>query len=758
MAWLIHGDAERTGLVEQGGGQRGQNGHQQRVFDGRLQTLYYRALPESFQILLGAAFTLLACGALGYAALAWLRIGCSRGEAWSMSLLVGAALFSTVVLGVGLAGGARRPVLLMIGLLALASPWCTPALVTHRSSKPLGWLAGGAMSAYGFVYLMHAWAPELSPDGMAYHVSLPTQYLRDGRVGFIVTNIYAQLSQAMEMLYLHAFAFGKHSATAIVHLAFLFVLLALMRAYAVRAGIPSAAGLLVLASPVVGIDAASAYNDVALAAALFAGFWMMERWREEEDDRLLWVVGLMAGLAFALKYTAFLALPYALLCLGRKVSLARLGRIIAAASVMILPWLVKNIVFTGNPVTPFANAWFPNDVFDPALEGAYRAYLGFHADQPRLAQIPYEVLVGGFGLGGLLGPVFYLAPLVLLSRWRFVWPVLLFAGPFLLNLGARFLIPGLPFVSLGMAQVLGRFRGLWPAVMVLHLVLSWYPVTHAYAHKYSWNIKELNWRAALRIETEAQYLGRKLVEYPMFAALQGLQGGTVHGGAVLTYAQFSDSYAGVDMITGTLSRRGVEMREMLWAARATSGYPVEGWQFWFPQRRLRGVRVSEQLLGEPSLLATEMRVYHLLEELPLSRAVVNTEPRSEEARFLVDGNPLTRWRGDQDPGRRGAIEATWASSKLLSRIVLQGAPDIPLKVEGLCEDGQWRELSVKGERNWFPRGDWRRDATKALRQQGVRWVMLRRDDIARAEMEADPQAWGARLMAQAGGQWLFELD
>ena len=109
------------------------------------------------------------------------------------------------------------------------------------------------------------------------------------------------------------------------------------------------------------------------------------------------------------------------------------------------------------------------------------------------------------------------------------------------------------------------------------------------------------------------------------------------------------------------------------AARVTSGYPIEGWQFWFPQRRLRGVRVSEQLRGESSLLATELRVYHLLEEMSLLPAVVSTEPRSEEARFLVDGNPLTRWRGDQDPGRRGAIVATWASSVLLSRIVLQGA-------------------------------------------------------------------------------------
>ncbi len=702
--------------------------------------------------MLGAAFTLLACGALGFATLAWLGVGCSRGEAWAMSLLAGAALFSTAILGVGLAGGANRPVLLLMGLLAIGTPLFAPALVTHRLRTPLGWLTGLALFAYASVYLAHAWAPELSPDGMAYHVALPAQYLREGRVGYLITNIYAQLSQAMEMLYLHAFAFGKHSATAIVHLAFLFALVELIRTYAVRAGIPPAAGLLVLASPVVGIDAASAYNDLALTAALFAGFWMMERWREEADDRLLWLVGLMAGFAFALKYTAFLALPYAVVCLGRRLSWLRLARISVAASVMILPWLIKNLVFTGNPVAPFANTWFPNDVFDPALEIAYRTYLGFNPDQPRLAQIPFLVLADGFRLGGLLGPVFYLAPLVLFSRARFVWPALLFAGPFLLNLGARFLIPGLPFVSLGMAQVLGRFRFVWPLVLVLHLLLGWYPVTHAFAHIYAWHIKEFNWRAALRLETEAQFLGRKVVEYPMFAELQKLR-----GGKVLTYAQFGDSYAGVEMITGTLSRRGVEMREMLWVAREAKRDPLPGQQYWFPQARLTGVRVGERLLDGEALLATEIHIYHLLDEVSLSQASVRTEPRSMESRFLVDGNPLTRWRGDQDPTRRSFLEATWTQPVLLSRLVLEGAPSVPVVLEGRGQDGQWRELGAKAQATWLPRPDLRPYAVRALRQQGVRWVMLNRDDFGRAEMEADPAGWGTRLVAQGGGQWLFEL-
>ncbi len=681
--------------------------------------------------------------------MAWGRLQCLRGEAWALSLLLGGALLSTVILGFGVAGWLQRPVLFSLLLGAIVAPAFAPALIAGRT-RPLGWLPAAITSAYALVYLVHAWAPEISPDGMAYHVALPAQYLREGIIRFLPASFYAQLSQGVEMLYVPAFAFGRHSATAVVHLAFLFALLALMRTYAQRQGLPPSAALLVLASPVVGIDASSAYNDLAVAAVIFAVFWFMERWRDEHDDRLLIFAGLLAGFAFAIKYTAFMAVPYALFCLGRRFSIPRVFRFAVPAALLAGPWLLKNWLFVHNPVAPFANHWFPNDVFDPLLERAYREYLGWNPDQPPLFAIPGHVLSGGFRLGGLLGPVFWLAPLVLVSRWRLALPAVLFNLPFAVNLGTRFLIPGLPFVALGIASVLARGRLLWPAVVTLHVLLGWYPITHRFADTYAWHIKDFPWRAALRLESEGDYIRRRVSEYPIFASLQNLPGG------VLTYAQFADSYASSEMITGTLSRRALEMREMLVQAASPGTQPYEGWQFWFPQQRLRGVRIRET--GAPdSLTATELSIYHLLEPVRPFGLNVRTEPASVEARFLMDGNPATRWRGDQDPARRAAIVATWLEPVLLSRLVLPASPSVALQVDGLGDDGQWRELSVKAVRTWFPRLDTRRDAVRALREQGIRWVLLNRDDPGRAEMRAKPPAWGVRLVAQGGGQWLFEL-
>ncbi len=84
--------------------------------------------------------------------------------------------------------------------------------------------------------------------------------------------------------------------------------------YGRRCGFPTAgaaAALLVFASPVVGIDGTSAYNDVAVAAIAFTLFYLLQIWDEERTWRLAAAIGLVAGFAFAAKYTAWPAVLYA---------------------------------------------------------------------------------------------------------------------------------------------------------------------------------------------------------------------------------------------------------------------------------------------------------------------------------------------------------------------------------------------------------------------------------------------------------------
>src|SRR5882724_13662281 len=87
----------------------------------------------------------------------------------------------------------------------------------------------------------------------------------------------------------------------------------------------------------------------------------------------------------------------------------------ACATFMIAPWMIKNAVWVDNPVSPFLNRVFPNPYIHVSFEKEYatlmRHYEGLKADR----DIPLEVTLRGGALGGLLGPMFLLAPIGLLA-------------------------------------------------------------------------------------------------------------------------------------------------------------------------------------------------------------------------------------------------------------------------------------------------------------------------------------------------------
>ncbi len=75
--------------------------------------------------------------------------------------------------------------------------------------------------------------------------------------------------------------------------------------------------------------------------------------------------GLLAGMALSVKYTALFALIPALGLLlfqknfRRSISLSNILLFTTGACLLFLPWVIKNVSFTGNPVFPYLPDWFP---------------------------------------------------------------------------------------------------------------------------------------------------------------------------------------------------------------------------------------------------------------------------------------------------------------------------------------------------------------------------------------------------------------
>ena len=113
-----------------------------------------------------------------------------------------------------------------------------------RATNPLPsvwkWLVALPFIFYAVIYLSNSIAPENSPDGQAYHLGLVYRYFRQHGFERLTTNMYSNLSQGTEMLFLYAFSFGRNSAAATVHCCFLLALPLMLICYGKRIGRPIA--------------------------------------------------------------------------------------------------------------------------------------------------------------------------------------------------------------------------------------------------------------------------------------------------------------------------------------------------------------------------------------------------------------------------------------------------------------------------------------------------------------------------------------
>jgi len=739
---------------------------------------------EPLGILLAAAFTVASSVAAGRLLLDRIGLRLGRQEYLLFSFATGSALLSLAVFVFAALRIARWETFLLLGgslivcslrkggglvrPLTESSPEC-PRVFSQLLTPFF------ALVFLGFtgVYFIWALAPELSPDGTTYHLGLVSRYLRERGFASVPDNMYACLSQGAEMLFLFAFAFGRHSAAALVHFSFLLALPWAMVCYGRRFGFPVpalAAALLVYLSPVVGVDGASAYNDVAAAFALFAVFYLLELWRESREPGLLVPIGLLAGFAFAIKYTAFLALPFALVVVAGRLSRAR-GELVravlvvaGAASLMIAPWMVKNLVTVGNPVAPFFNRWFQNPRVFIEFEDSYQRQMRSYGLADRRL-IPIEATLRGAALQGFIGPIFLLSPLALLALRRERGRRLLVAGavfalPYFGNIGARFLIPCLPFFALALALALGPSGRIAAVLVAIHALLSWPANTRWYAEPDAWRIQRVPIRAALRIESEHDYLSFRLPEYGIARMIEEL---VPADGRVFAINNTAEAYTTREMLVGYQFARGNTMQQILWSPRTAHYQPTGRMRFRFAAAPFTALRVVQTGRGPNDWAVNELRFYHGSQELERSpRWRLRAHPNPWDVQMAFDNSPVTPWRARQKVFPGMFIEADFGQPELLDSALIECACDaetLALRLEGRNRKGEWQVVSAQPERFrvGVPRG-LRRQATAEIKALGADYLLIHDSDYYADDFRNLTSLWGLRLVGERNGARLYFIE
>jgi hypothetical protein len=729
-------------------------------------------------ILFGWLFTVATAWALGTLLLRKLSLVFYFWEERLFAFLVGAALLSAIVFVLCAAHLAWKPLFLVLGLAII---FYALRMGAHHprgeSFAPLPWrwrwVFLAVFSVFTVLYFINALEPESSPDGMAYHLGVVAKYQRNHGFPHITTDIYASLSEGVELLFLWAFEYGRHSAAALVHYAFFIALVFLILTYARRIGRPGvgvAAALFTYASPVVGLDGTVAYIDVGITAVLFALFYLLQIWDQERNPQLLLPIGILAGFSYAVKYTAFIAVPYALcfiawkLWRARKPILRPILMVSMLALAFIVPWMVKSWIEVANPFSPFANRIFPNPYVHISFEDTYRKYMRVYA-LTSYWQIPWQVTVRGDLTTGLIGPLFLLTPIALLAlRFRegrqLLLAGLIFGAAYLTNVGTRFLIPAIPFISLSLALALCGLEWLLLVLVAAQAISCWPNVVQRYCSPAAWRLAKVSPKAALRIQPEEAYLKDNLG----YDLARMIEGSVPTDAKVFSFAQPGTAYTSRQILVGYEGAFNELLQDILWTPMFRDFQPTRILTFQFSPRQLRKVRVVQTAsVPEAQWSVAELRVFaggHELSRDPAWRLTAHPNPWDIQLAF--DNSAATRWRSWQPPEPGMYLEIDFPGDQELDSVVVESSGDssaTKIKLDGLAGDGQWSTVAAAPiESLRLSRMSLRQAATAELKARGVRYVLVTDDNIGANDFRSYAKLWGMKCVAQQGPARLYFIE
>ena len=384
---------------------------------------------------------------LGERLLEWLGVRtASDGERVALAGGLGLGALSYGFLALGLVG-LLRPVFIwmMLGLAAIlawpqARRWPArwrenwPALRALGFFERLGITLIIAMLA---MVLVRGLAPVTDYDGLAYHLVVPRDYVRAGRIFPYPGEAHFNFPLAVDLLYIPAVSLGLESAAKLIHLGF-GVLLGLGVYTLAERLLKSRRGawlaLLAFATtPVIGTVGGYAHTDLGWALFEFLVAYTLLCWIAEEERGWLALAGIFAGLGLGSKYLGLpvLGVLGLVLLIQRGLAARRPWRQVIgegllfglAALAVASPWYLKNWLWLGNPFYPL---WFGGAGWD-AYESAKLSFMGASYGPHRgilgFLLLPWDLFRYSIGWFGPIPfafptPLSLLLPLYLLVRRR----------------------------------------------------------------------------------------------------------------------------------------------------------------------------------------------------------------------------------------------------------------------------------------------------------------------------------------------------
>jgi Dolichyl-phosphate-mannose-protein mannosyltransferase len=405
--------------------------------------------------------------------------------------------------------------------------------------------------------------PPIARDALIHHLAIPKLWLKNGGFYEIKWADFSYYPMNIDLLYIIPLYFNKDFLANFIHMSFGIGTALLIYNY-LNNKISRIAGLLgtliFLSMPIVVRLSTQAYVDLGLAFFTTAGILAFIRYREGEFKEFKWLFlsAVAMGLALGTKYNALIAWVFLSLAFvfvyskdtGRQWEAIKYGLVFFLISLFVFsPWLIKNIILTGNPLYPLFKGIFDINSI-PTQDGTYSMVSGdtyrgiFQMREMKFGESFWETLlipIRFFFQGqdnsdryfdGVLNPILIiLSPFSLMNK-SFIRDKLFFISfsvffilmaSFLDQIRIRYILPIVPILSIltvmGLINILNwimnlpiRLRNIL-ALVLLPIFIIIMSKNIFYIKNYYQNISPMSY--ILGKESKNEFISRNDHSYPV---------------------------------------------------------------------------------------------------------------------------------------------------------------------------------------------------------------------------------------------------
>jgi len=212
--------------------------------------------------------------------------------------------------------------------------------------------------------------PPVSRDALIHHLAVPKLYLAHGGIYEIPHLDFSYYTMNLDLMYLIPLYFNNDILPKYIHFAFALITAVMIYRYlSRRLGVQYAllGSLFFLTIPVIVRLSTTVYIDLGVVCFLLAAMIYHFHWIESGFRcKYLFFSALFCGLALGTKYNGLLGLfllgllgafAYARYHTGQKhLTVRTVGwstGFVLVALIVFSPWMIRNYIWTGNPVYPF---------------------------------------------------------------------------------------------------------------------------------------------------------------------------------------------------------------------------------------------------------------------------------------------------------------------------------------------------------------------------------------------------------------------